>query len=316
MKIIYFLLALGLINCSTVPSVVYDLWYNYEYSLQKDLYHDFSYYAFRIKTNYLGFMDFEIKILESEYQEFKIWVHEYEHSPDIGSINRNHKSEGYLKGSGSYNEDKYKVYSYSFQAYQKDSYFSIELEVPNYNSFSYMMVRVNSDKYHYSKIKDLNFNTDYPIDTEKFTYTQKRIPYLYQIFIRIGVFDDDEMEIQLTTHEAYDKNTAFKVDVCQYEKKPTEEQVYYGNKAAICQTGLGNESKKEGKYHYPFTTGKGIRYLSISIINQLSNLDYLYIYIYSKKGLAAAIIAVIVIVPAVIIGAVVYFILKKLGICK
>ena len=316
MKIIYFLLVLGLINCSTVPSVVYDLWYNYEYSLQKDLYHDFTYYAFRIPVNYEGKMDFEIKILESEYQKFKIWVHQYYYTPDIDSINSNHKSEGYLSGSGSYKEDKYKVYSYSFEASKGSKYFSIELEVPNYNSFSYMIVRVNSDKYHYSKIKDLNFNTDYPIDTEKFTGNNKRIPPLYQIFIRIGVFDDDEMEIQLTTHEAYDKNTAFKVDVCQYEKKPTEEQVYYGNKAAICQTGLGNESKKEGKYHYPFTTGKGIRYLSISIINQLSNLDYLYIYIYSKKCLAAAIIAVIVIVPAVIIGAVVYLILKKLGICK
>ena len=62
------------------------------------------------------------------------------------------------------------------------------------------------------------------------------------------------MEIQLTTHKAYDKNTAFKVDVCQYENKPAEQQVYYGNGAAKTKTYLENTSEEGSKYYYPFTS--------------------------------------------------------------
>ena len=124
------------------------------------------------------------------------------------------------------------------------------------------------------------------------------------------------MEIQLTTHAAYDKHTAFKVDVCQYVDKPTQQQVYYGNNAAKTNTSLENISEEPEKYYYPFTTDAGIRYLSICITNQIGDLDYLFIYIYSKKGLAAAIIVVIVLVAVGLVGGAIYFILKKLGIVK
>lgn len=317
MKIIYLLLLLGFISCSTNPGVVIDLWYNYEYSLLDDLtkYSDYSFYAFRIPVNYEGKMDFEVKVPKNTYQEFEIYVHDWKWKPEIGDIVQMHGSSKTVTGSGKYKEGDYYVYSYSFEAGLGATYFSIEMIKPNY-SFSYIIVRVNSAKYRYSKIKELSFNTDYKIDTSIFTASQYKIPFNYQIYIRISVFSDDQMEIQLTTHKAYDKNTAFKVDVCQYVDKPTEEQVYYGNNAAKTNTQLENKSEEGGKYYYPFKTDSGINYLSISIINQLRDLDYLFIYIYSETGMAAALIALIVILPILVVGGIVYFILRKLGFCR
>ena len=317
MKTIYLLLVFGFISCSEVPNVVFDIWYNYEYTLTQDLTsYDYTYYPFRIPVNYEGTMDFEIKIPKTEYQEFVIYVHEWNQVPDIYDIKGAHGTSDKIIGSANYEEGDYWVYSYAFSASANAIYFSIEVEIPNRLGFTYMVVRVNLSKYHYSNIKDLTFNTDYKIDTSIFTANNFRIPHLYQIYIRIGVFDDDEMEIQLTTHKAYDKNTAFKVDVCQYVDEPTQQQVYYGNNAARTNTSLENTSEEGGKYYYPFTTDKGIKFLSICITNQIGDLDYLFIYIYSKTGLAVAIIVVIVLVAVGLVGGAIYFILKKLGIVK
>ena len=317
MKAIYLLLVFGIITCSSVPGQVFDIWYNYEYTLTQDLTsYDYTYYPFRIPVNYEGTMDFEIKIPKTEYQKFVIYVHEWYKVPDIYDITSAHGTSKKVVGSGDYEEGDYWVYSYAFLASANAIYFSIEVEIPNRLGFTYMVVRVNLSKYHYSNIKDLTFNTDYKIDTSIFTANNFRIPHLYQIYIRIKVFDDDEMEIQLTTHQAYDKYNAFKVDVCQYVDEPTQQQVYYGNNAARTNTSLENTSEEGGKYYYPFTTDKGIRFLSICITNQIGDLDYLFIYIYSKKGLAVAIIVVIVLVAVGLVGGAIYFILKKLGIVK
>ena len=123
------------------------------------------------------------------------------------------------------------------------------------------------------------------------------------------------MQIQLTTHEAYDPNTAFKVDVCQYNTKPVESQVYYGLGAVNCATGLKNSATQKYKYYYDFQTGPNIEYISISIINYISDLDYLFIYIYTEKGMKAVIIALIILAPILIIAGIVSFILRRLGIC-
>ena len=317
MKTIFLLLVFGFISCSTVPNVVFDLWYNYEYTLTQDLKnYDFSYYAFRIPINYIGKMDFEVKIPETEPQEFNIYVKQWAKEPTIYDINNSRDGISPLSDFATYKEGKYNVYSYAFEALPGAIYFSIEVYIPNRGQYTYMLVRVNLSKYHYSNIKDLTFNTDYPIDTSIFTANNKKIPPGYQIYIRIGVFDNDEMEIQLTTHAAYDKNTAFKVDVCQYVNKPTQDQVYYGNNAAKTMTSLENTSEENEKYYYPFTTDAGIRYLSICITNNLNNLDYLFIYIYSATGMAVALIVTIVVVAVALVAGIIYFILKKLGLVK
>ena len=72
------------------------------------------------------------------------------------------------------------------------------------------------------------------------------------------------------------------------------------------------------RYIYPFTTELDASWLSISIINQIQDRDltWLNMYIYSEKGMAIAILCVIIIVPILIVGAIVAFVLKKLGIIR
>ena len=122
------------------------------------------------------------------------------------------------------------------------------------------------------------------------------------------------MQIQLTTHEAYDPYKAFKVDVCQFQKKPMEYEVYYGG--GKCVNNLKNTATQTYKYYYDFQTERNVQYLSIRIINNISDLDYLFIYIYTEKGMKAYIIALIILAPIIIIAGIVGFICRRLGICR
>ena len=315
MKIIPLFLVLGFISCSTQPGMVFDLWYNYDYPLYNSLY-DYTFYAFRIPVNYEGQMDFEVKIYKKDYQAFTICVNQWTYKPEINEIIYYQDTCSPVSGSGSYTEGDYVVYSYAFKAGPGAAYFSIDMVIPDYSAFKYIVVRVNSAKYRYSKIKELTYNTPYIIDTSIFTSTYNRIPYLYQIYIRISVFDNDKMEIQLKTHASYNPKVAFKVDVCQYVDVPTEQQVYYGNNAAKTNAEIENTSQEPELYKYPFTTDPGIKYLSISIINRLDNLDYLEIYIYSETGMAVALLVTIIVVPIIVVAAIIYAILRKCGYCN
>ena len=126
------------------------------------------------------------------------------------------------------------------------------------------------------------------------------------------------MEVQLTTkQEPRDKDNDFLVEVCQYKFEPTQKQVYYPDRA--CSKPLNNTSEETYKYTYPFTTDKDINYLSIRISNSNRKLNYLYMYIFSEKGLAAAIIAVIVIACIIAVGGIgylIYYLTKRLGCCN
>ena len=325
MKVICLLLILGFISCRTEkPESVYNIWYNTEYSLSKQFIGDWSkYYVFRLEVHRGDEMDLEFKIDNSDFdQQFTFSIYYFYTEPSDDQIL---KRQGYLMFDGlsereTYQEGKYTVYPYYLKVLDltgyKYYYLAIEIFPPVF-SYHDVIFRINLFKYKYCNIKELSFNTNYTIDTSIFRYNGGIIPRNYQIFIRLSALDEDEMEIQLTTHEAYDKDNFFKVDVCQYEDRPDETQVYYGNKAANCDTSLKNiaGSDQPKEYRYPFTTESGINYLSISIINQLSSLGYLDIYIYSEKGMAAAIIALIVILPVLAIGAIVTFVLRKFGYC-
>ncbi len=166
-------------------------------------------------------------------------------------------------------------------------------------------------KYKYSNIKELSFLTNYEIDTSIFG--DRKIPYEYQIYIRMSSLSEDQMQIQLTTHEAYDKYSAFEVDVCQYNIFPDESQVYYGHGAVNCQP-VTNTATEISKYYYDFQTEPNIKYLSIRIINKVSDLNYLFIYIYTEKGMQSYILALIICAPIIIIAAIILFILRRCGI--
>ena len=277
MKIIYLLLIFGIIYSSTnPPDQVVDIYYNVEYSLSKDLSKQFTYYPFRLPVIANDKMDIEIKVPNDAAHNFYLEVYEYNYLPNDYQIYNhvNGVSMGRNLASSFYYEGDYTVYYYTFQVSQnaiKGSYFSIYVTVPNYD-YSYLYFRVNLSKYKYSNIKELSFLTNYEIDTSIFG--DRKIPYEYQIYIRMSSLSEDEMQIQLTTHEAYDKYTAFVVDVCQYNIFPDESQV----------------------------------------INNISDLNYLFIYIYTEKGMQAAILALIICAPIIIVAAIILFILRRCGI--
>ena len=268
-------------------------------------------------------MDFEFKIDSSEFdKQFTFSIYYFNTYPsDVQILRRQGQKITYDPSpSRSYPEGNYMVFPYHFTALDLTdyNYYYLAIEIyPPVFAYHDIIFRINLFKYKYSNIKELSFNEEYSIKTDIFD-NGGYIPKNYQIFIRLSALDEDKMEIQLYTHEVFDKDNFFKVDVCQYKAKPDETQVYYGNKAAKCDTGLKNIAGADQpmEYRYPFTTESGINYLSISIINQLSALGYLKIYIYSEKGMAAAIIALIVILPILLIGAGVTFILRKCGYCR
>ena len=93
---------------------------------------------------------------------------------------------------------------------------------------------------------------------------------------------DDTIEIQLTTQKEYDKNAAFKVDVCEFEYLPTSTDIYYRTIEWKCTNNLENTSTESLKYKYPFSSLKNVHYLSICVTNLNDDLTYINTNIYSE----------------------------------
>lgn len=316
MKIICLFVIFAFISCRTEADDVYDIYYNYEYSLTSKMTLFYS-YVFRLPVNEEDTMDFEFKVL-SDNHVFSFDVFWFNHKPDETEALRTDGKRVDLKGRPAlYKEDGYWVYPYTFQAPKGSTYFSIRVYMNDYYDYSYIVFRINLLRYKYSNIKDLDFNVGYTYDVSIFG--DGKIPSYYQIYIRIPAFGEDKMEVQLTTKQKpVDKDYDFSVEVCQYKYEPTQKQVYYPDEKA-CSKPLNNTSEETYEYKYPFTTDKDINYLSIRISNSDRQLNYLYMYIFSEKGLAAAIIAVIVIaciLAAGGIGYLIYYSAKRLGCCN
>ena len=306
MKIVLFAFLIGIIATSTSPTVV-PVWFNYDYSLQKDYSLHYSEYYFRAKVEPQKKMDIELRMNENEFQSnyFTIYVLDYGFDPTDEQITHRQGTsiQRYLSGRP-YTQGNYKVIAFAYTSeYYTTQYNYLGIivsyeQTSTWQTFSYLYFRVDVTKYYYSNIKDLDYNTYYSYDVNIFK--DQYIPYLYQIYIRIAVHPEDKMEIQLETKATYDKANAFKVDVCQFKNKPSESDVFYGKPG--CK----------------LTTDSEINWLSISIINQISDrkLTYLNMYIYSEKGMAIAILCLIIILPILIVGAIVVFVLKKLGIIR
>ena len=319
MKVIYVFAILGLIYGATIaPTKVFDIYYNVEYSLSKDLQSQFTYYPFRLPVIAGDKMDIEIKVPNSVNHDFYLEVYEYFYKPTDEQVYKriNGVSKGKIAPTSYYYEGQSTVYYYTFQVSPNapdGSFFSIYVTIPNY-SYTYLYLRVNLSKYKYSNIKDIKFMTDYTIDTSIFG--DRRIPYKYQIYLRLPSKSEDQMQIQLTTHEAYEKDTAFKVDVCQYNTRPVESQVYYIDRDINCKNNLKNTSPYATEYYYDFQTERNVQYLSIRIINYISDLNYLFIYIYTEKGRQEAILVLIILTPIIIIGAIIGYLLRRCGLCR
>ena len=305
MKIIYLLLLFGIAYSSTNPDCAFDIYYNIEYTLLQYFDKKFTYYPFRLPVNANDKMDIEIKIPHNANHDFSLKVYEYNSKPSDYEILYHTGGTPKYAYQNHYINGKYTVYNYTYQVSPnavQGSYFSIDITIPNY-AYTEIYLTVNLAKYKYSNIKDLSFLTAYTIDTSIFG--DGKIPRDYEIYIRLSSLSEDKMQIQLETHDVIYKDYAFYVDVCQFTQKPDESQVYYPYKANNCKNHLSNVATEKNKYYYDFQTEKNINYISIRIINNLFDLNYLNIYIHTEKGLQAYIIAIIVVAPILLIGGII-----------
>lgn len=313
MKIFILLLIFGAVFSRNSYTTVTNVYYNYKYDLNKIYKENWDKYSFRAEVIPGDDMDFEILIenVDINHYYFNIYAREYTYKADDEDIlNENSGSVAPVDSYKKSTEGKYTVFSYHYKAGKGVNYLGIYIDFTNYWAWSSIYFRLNVFKYKYSNIKNLEYNTDYEIDTSIFT--NRLIPMGYLIYIRIPVESKDNMEIQITTKKAYNNNqTAFKVDVCQYTYEPSDSQVYYGTNSRKCETDLKNESNENMKFVYPFETVEDIEYLSICITNNHDDLSYLYLYIYSEKGLAAAIIVLIILLPLLLIGGGTGFYIKR-----
>ena len=158
-----------------------------------------------------------------------------------------------------------------------------------------------------SHFYDINYNTEYTVDVNR--YEEKYLPAGHSYYFRLAVSPNDKMEIQCTV----DKNaiTYFKVDVCAFAYRPSDVQVETGYNGVCADNlqGQRTEYTDRDKYSYPFTTGENVQYLAIHLLNTHS-LYYLTVYVYSEKGMAGGIIALIIILPCLIIVGVVVAVLR------
>lgn len=279
MKIIFILSLLGIIACLTYLPIV-NVYYNYDYALEKDYSSSYSEYFFRAIVKSGQAMDIVLKFKKEEFisDYFAVTVMGFIDNPvdDYIYNRKNYHSIKYLAGR-TYDVEDFTVAAFHYQA--DNIYLGIIVYYHgNYKPYSYINFRVDVSKYYYSDIKDLTFNTNYTVDTSIFASAV--LPFGYENFIRIHNESVDEMEIQLTTHESH-KNNSFKVDVCEYKEKPTELEIYYGIGAEKCVIGLENFSDDDKLFRYLFTKDENISYLSIGIRNQISSLSYLNIFIYN-----------------------------------
>lgn len=313
MKIIFIITLVGIIAASEylpIPTI----YYNYDYNLYDTYSRSYTEYFFRAIVKSGQTMDVELRVKNSEFYTgyFSVTVLAFYNNPtDDNDIyyRRNYNDKQDLTGRYIDRGD-YKYIAFRYDA--KYNYLGIIVtRSSTYRQFSYLIFRVDVTKYYYSDIKELNYNTDYYFDTS--IWDPPKVPYGYEVFVRIAVHPEDKMEIRLETKVYYNKDTDFNVNVCQFKDKPTESQVYYGTNSEICKNGLSNDSSEDKKYVYPFTTEKEINYLSIKIINQLTDLSYLYIYIYSETGMAIAVLVVIIVIPCLVVIGVVIFLLKRFG---
>lgn len=280
MKIIFILSLLGIIACLTYLPIV-NVYYNYDYALEKDYSSSYSEYFFRAIVRSGQGMDIVLKLKKQEFisDYFAVLVMEFLDNPTDDYIynRKNYQRMEYLTARPYENRDFTFVAFYCQVNY---NYLGIIVSYRNYRPYSYINFRVDVSRYYYSDIKDLNFNTNYTVDTSIFV--PSKLPFGYQTFIRIHNESVDEMEIQLTTLEGY-KNDSFKVDVCEYKEKPTELEIYYGIGEEKCYIGLENFSDDDKLFRYLFTKDENTSYLAIRIINEISSLSYLNIFIYHDE---------------------------------
>lgn len=319
MKAIIFILILGIVLNASTP--VYDIYYNLDYNLQQNLQTETN-FLFRTPTNRGDKMDFVFTFPKSYVDTFNFFLSvcqctKWPSNEEMREMTFNDATYCYkfTRYTDYYDDDNYHYYYFTYPingyTYDNAKYLAISVYYRDYKPYSYLYFKIDAATYKYSNIKELEYNQNYHIDTSIFRRTHK-IPANYQIYIRIKVNSNDEMEIRLTTNEYLRYDNLFTVDIGQFQSEPSDSDVYYAYNADVWKHPNVIQTTDKNLYKFPFTTEDKIKFLTIRIINSME-LNELGIYIYSEIGMAAAIIAVIVIVPLLVIGGIVGFFLKKCG---
>lgn len=316
MKIIYFILFFGIVLNISIP--VYDIYYNLDYNLKSNYVSGQTYYLFRTPMNGGEKMDFVFTLPKKSNIYFHLKVCQFTDFPSDDYINNEldlNSCDNFPTYTDSYEDNNYIYYYFTYgETYYTTKFLVIDIYYENYQAYSYLYFKIDVATYSYSNIKELEYNQNYELNTKIFNHYRSEgvIPKNYKIYIRIKVNSNDEMEIRLTTKDTSRVNGRFSVDVCQFKNYPKDSEVYYPTQADIWTTVKYIDSTDRNLYKYSFTTGDDIKYLTIRIVNNYE-LNYLNIYIYSEIGMAAAIIAVIVIIPILVVGGIVAFLLRKFG---
>ena len=161
----------------------------------------------------------------------------------------------------------------------------------------------------YYKMVEVEYNERYTVRVSDWgSYIPSGLTY----YFILSCEPDDEMEVRLTViHTAY---AYFDVDVCAYTRYPDERYIIENQNYCGVPLPLEriDQDNNYDEYIYPFTTGVNVQYIAIKLdINE--PLHYLSIYIYSSKGMALAILLVIIFLPCIVVAAVVVYFLRRFG---
>ncbi len=174
---------------------------------------------------------------------------------------------------------------------------------------AYLIVLISYALCSTDRVFDISFNTEYTVDIRQFD--EGYIPGGHSYYFRMPSITEDELKIQLKVY--HNADASFQVDICGYKFKPTDSQVLNGHE--YCGNAIDG-SKSTGstydEYIYPFETDANVEYCAIHV-SIFKSLDFLQVYIFSKKGMGLALILLIILLPIIIVCAVVIFILNRLG---
>ena len=184
---------------------------------------------------------------------------------------------------------------------------------------SYLLILIGmsyilaSDDTTMTAVRTIDYNTRYYVDMTQFNWGYLPAGFVY--YFRIDAEEEDEMDIRLKViSSAY---ADFYVDVCAYRSYPDD--YFIINNQNLCGTRLTyTEVENDGNYvelYYPFTTGLNTEYIAIRVEVRLA-LHYLSVYVYSSKGMALAILLVIIFLPCILVAAVVAYFLRRCGIIR
>lgn len=283
MKIFCLFSFIGLFACKIIMPFAVEIYYNYEYPLLKDYSRRYNEYDFKLRVIPGDKMDVEIKFAKGENNSFTLYSYGFPYNPSEKELS-NDGTQIYYSSQHYYYEDNYVIHASTIQVPAGCSYLGIRLTQSNYYNYSYLTLTANATKYKYSNIYDLSTIKRIGVDTAIFGYGN--IPYQYHFFAKAylnPVPYHNTVVVSMDTWKAYDKYTAFQVDVCEYKSEPTDYEIYSGNeiRAIRCLKSLVNYSLKGNTYYYNFTKHQFTKYVSVRIINNLQNLVSLSIYVSS-----------------------------------